>query len=121
MPQLGAILTPVVTPFDETLRVDQGAYVRLLHPLVQHWSEVVAVQQAIGAHLARGAGLVLCAGTDNALCDVLERGGSGGVLVASHIVAERMHRMGAEPEHRREIDAELADVYDAMSVTTNPI
>jgi 4-hydroxy-tetrahydrodipicolinate synthase len=32
-----------------------------------------------------------------------------------------MRRMVDEPARRREIDAELRDVYDAMGVTTNPI
>jgi len=240
MPELGAILTAVVTPFDVQLRVDEDAYVRLLHHLVEHGSDGVvpggttgeaptlsdeeqlrvielavqeigdratvvagtgsnetrhavhlteratelgadatlsvtpyynkpnrrgivrhfeevaratdrpvllynipqrtgvdmpndllaelaqiehidAVKQANDANLAPVDGLDLYAGNDNALCDVLEMGGSGGVLVASHIVGEQMRRMVDEPEHRREIDAELADVYDAMSVTTNPI
>ena len=240
MPELGAILTAVVTPFDEQLRVDEDAYVRLLHHLVEHGSDGVvaggttgeaptlsdeeqlrvielavqeigdratvvagtgsnetrhavhlteratelgadatlsvtpyynkpnrrgvvrhfeevaratdrpvllynipqrtgldmpndlltelaqiehidAVKQANDANLAPVDGLDLYAGNDNALCDVLEMGGSGGVLVASHIVGEQMRRMVDEPERRREIDAELADVYDALSVTTNPI
>ena len=80
-----------------------------------------AVKQANDDNLAPVDGLDLYAGNDNVLCDVLEMGGSGGVLVASHIVGEQMRRMVDEPERRREIDAELADVYDALSVTTNPI
>jgi 4-hydroxy-tetrahydrodipicolinate synthase len=240
VPELGAILTAIVTPFDEQLRVDEDAYVRLLHHLLEHGSDGVvagattgeaptlsdeeqlrvielavqeigdrgtvvagtgsnetrhavhlteratelgadatlsvtpyynkpnrrgivrhfqevaratdrpvflynipqrtgvdmpndllaelaqiehidAVKQANDANLAPVDGLDLYAGNDNVLCDVLEMGGSGGVLVASHIVGEQMRRMVDEPEHRREIDAELADVYDALSVTTNPI
>ena len=240
MPELGAILTAVVTPFDEQLRVDEDAYVRLLHHLMEHGSDGVvagattgeaptlsdeeqlrvielavqeigdratvvagtgsnetrhavhlteratelgadatlsvtpyynkptrrgivrhfeevarstdrpvflynipqrtgvdmpndllaelaqiehidAVKQANDDNLAPVDGLDLYAGNDNVLCDVLEMGGSGGVLVASHIVGEQMRRMVDEPERRREIDAELADVYDALSVTTNPI
>jgi 4-hydroxy-tetrahydrodipicolinate synthase len=36
-------------------------------------------------------------------------------------VGDEMRRMVDEPDRRREIDAELRDVYDVMGVTTNPI
>jgi 4-hydroxy-tetrahydrodipicolinate synthase len=82
---------------------------------------VDGVKQANPDNLARVDGLEIYAGNDDMLCDVLELGGAGGVLVGSHIVGEEMRRMVDEPERRREIDAALADVYDALAVTTNPI
>src|SRR5437588_6028849 len=229
MPELGAILTAVVTPFDVQLRVDEDAYVRLLHHLVEHGSDGVvpggttgeaptlsdeeqlrvielavqeigdratvvagtgsnetrhavhlterptelgadatlsvtpyynkpnrrgivrhfeevaratdrpvllynipqrtgvdmpndllaelaqiehidAVKQANDANLAPVDGLDLYAGNDNALCDVLDLGGAGGVLVGSQVVGDRMRIMVDEPERRREVDAELHDL-----------
>lgn len=82
---------------------------------------VEGVKQANPDNLAPVDGLEIYAGNDDMFCDVLELGGAGGVLVGSHIVGEEMRRMVDEPERRREIDAALADVYDALAVTTNPI
>src|SRR5215218_2096603 len=36
---LGAILTAIVTPFDDDLNVDEGAFVDLLHHLADHGSD----------------------------------------------------------------------------------
>src|SRR3954469_18347186 len=36
---LGAILTAIVTPFDDDLNVDHGAFVSLLHHLAEHGSD----------------------------------------------------------------------------------
>lgn len=79
------------------------------------------VKQANNDNLALVDGLELYAGNDDTLCRTLELGGAGGILVASHIVGESMRRMVDEPERRRQIDAELQDVYRALSVTSNPI
>jgi 4-hydroxy-tetrahydrodipicolinate synthase len=80
-----------------------------------------AIKQARATDLAMIDGLVLYAGNDDMVCDVLELGGAGGICVASHLVGDEMHRMVDEPARRREIDAGLRDVYAAMAVTTNPI
>src|ERR1700716_4272109 len=79
------------------------------------------VKQANPDNLALVDGLAIYAGNDDMLCDVLELGGAGGVLVGAQLVGDEMRRMVDEPERRREIDAGLADVYEALSVTTNPI
>ena len=47
---------------------------------------------------------------------MLDLGEAGGILVASHLFGEEMHRMVDEPEHRREIDQSLKDVYKDMPV-----
>ncbi|MGZ4626936.1 MAG: 4-hydroxy-tetrahydrodipicolinate synthase, partial [Kineosporiaceae bacterium] len=54
---------------------------------------VEGVKQANPDNLAPVDGLELYAGNDDMLCDVLELGGAGGVLVGSHIVGEEMRRM----------------------------
>ena len=82
---------------------------------------VEAVKQARRADLAPIEGLQLLAGNDDMLADVLDLGGAGGILVASHLVGPEMRRMIDEPESRREIHESLGEVFDAMSVATNPI
>ncbi len=77
---------------------------------------IQAVKQANPANLAKIDGLQIYAGNDDLLADVLDMGEPGGVLTASHIVGDEMRRMVDEPEHRREIDQRLRDVYRALSV-----
>ena len=87
---------------------------------------IVAVKQANDAELGPIEGLTVLAGNDNTFLRVLEFGGGGGILVASHIVGDLMREMweaaqSGEIERAREIDAEITPVYEATSVTTNPI
>ena len=82
---------------------------------------VVAVKQARYDDLAPIEGLDLLAGNDDVLADVLDMGGTGGVLVASHLVGREMRRMIDEPDRRKEIQASLADLFKALTVTSNPI
>src|SRR5437660_12359438 len=41
--ELGAVLTPMVTPFDASGRVDEDAAVRLMHHLLEHGSDGIVV------------------------------------------------------------------------------
>jgi 4-hydroxy-tetrahydrodipicolinate synthase len=87
---------------------------------------IVAVKQANDEELGPIEGLTVLAGNDNTFFRVLEFGGGGGVCVASHIVGDRMREMweaaqAGDIERAREIDAEITPVYEATSVTTNPI
>jgi 4-hydroxy-tetrahydrodipicolinate synthase len=82
---------------------------------------VVAVKQARYEDLAPIDGLDLLAGNDDTLSSVLDMGGTGGVLVASHLVGREMRRMIDEPDRRAEIHASLTDLFEALTVTTNPI
>jgi 4-hydroxy-tetrahydrodipicolinate synthase len=87
---------------------------------------VVAVKQANDDELGPIEGLAVLAGNDDAFMATLEFGGAGGILVASHIVGDRMREMwdaaqGGDLERAREIDAGLRPVYEALAVTTNPI
>jgi 4-hydroxy-tetrahydrodipicolinate synthase len=77
---------------------------------------ISAVKQANAANLAKVDGLQIYAGNDDLLADVLDMGEAGGILVASHLFGEEMHRMADEPEYRREIDAGLKDVYRDMPI-----
>ena len=77
---------------------------------------VAAVKQANPDNLAKVDGLEIYAGNDDMLVDVLELGEPGGVLTASHLFGEEMHRMVDEPEHRRAIDAGLHDVYRDFAI-----
>ena len=82
---------------------------------------IEGVKQARSEDVRPIDGLQLYAGNDDMLADVLDMGGPGGILVASHVVGEEMRRMVDEPGHRREIDESLKDVYRALTVTANPI
>jgi 4-hydroxy-tetrahydrodipicolinate synthase len=82
---------------------------------------VVAVKQARAEDCAPIEGLDLLAGNDDMLADVLDMGGTGGVLVASHLAGREMRRMIDEPESRRATHESLRPLFDALGVTTNPI
>lgn len=77
---------------------------------------VVAVKQARTEDLRPIDGMDLLAGNDDTLAEVLDMGGAGGILVASHLVGQEMRRMIDEPDRRAEIDAALAPIYRALSV-----
>jgi 4-hydroxy-tetrahydrodipicolinate synthase len=86
---------------------------------------VVAVKQANNDELGPIRGLDVLAGNDEIFLRCLETGGTGGVLVASHVVGREMRDMyeaaiGGELDRAREIDASLLGVYEAMTVTSNP-
>jgi 4-hydroxy-tetrahydrodipicolinate synthase len=82
---------------------------------------VVAVKQARYDDMQKIDGLDLLAGNDEVLAKVMDLGGSGGILVASHLVGREMRRVIDEPDSRREIEGGLRDLYEALTVTTNPI
>ena len=98
----------------------------LLEELGRDIDNIVAVKQANDDELGPIEGLTVLAGNDNVFLRVLEFGGGGGITVASHIVGDRMREMwdaaqAGEIEKARQIDAEITPVYEATSVTTNPI
>jgi 4-hydroxy-tetrahydrodipicolinate synthase len=77
---------------------------------------VVAVKQARAENCRPIVGIDLLAGNDDLLADVLDMGGPGGILVASHVAGRELRRMIDEPAERARIDARLAPVYAAMNV-----
>jgi 4-hydroxy-tetrahydrodipicolinate synthase len=92
----------------------------LLAELAQRHDVIRYVKQANPDNLAHIDGLAIYAGNDDMLADVLDLGEPGGICVASHIVGDRMRLMVDEPARRREIDAELRDVYETLFLTSSP-
>jgi 4-hydroxy-tetrahydrodipicolinate synthase len=82
---------------------------------------VVAVKQARYEDMQPIDGMDLLAGNDDVLARVMDMGGTGGILVASHLVGREMRRIVDEPDNRQEIEDALRDLYRALTVTTNPI
>ncbi len=71
-------------------------------------------------------GLALYAGNDDLLLPFGEIGGCGGICVASHVAGVDMLALVAacdagDLDRARALDAELAPLYEALSVTVNPI
>ena len=83
--------------------------------------QIEFVKQANPDDVAQVDGLGLYAGNDDMLAEVLDLGGLGGILVASHVVGPQMRQMVEQPELRGELDASLGEIYAALGVTTNPI
>jgi 4-hydroxy-tetrahydrodipicolinate synthase len=97
----------------------------LLAELAATIPSIVAVKQANDDELGPIEGIDVLAGNDNTLAQTLAFGGPGGILVASHLVGDRMRELydaAAAGDHDRAaaIDSELTPVYEATSVT-NPI
>jgi 4-hydroxy-tetrahydrodipicolinate synthase len=77
---------------------------------------VAAVKQARYEDLAPIEGMDLLCGNDDVFAETLDLGGTGGILVASHLVGSQMRRMVDEPENRHQIQSELKPIYEALSV-----
>ena len=92
----------------------------LLRELAQI-ENVSAVKQARFDHVEPIEGMDLLAGNDDMLASVMDAGGTGGILVASHLFGNEMKEMIDQPDARGEIDGQLRDAYKALSVTVNPI
>lgn len=89
-------------------------------------ANVVAVKQANNDELTPIEGLDLIAGNDEIFLRTLELGGAGGILVAAHVIGREMRAVydaavGGDHARAAELNAELEPVYQAMTVTSNPI
>jgi 4-hydroxy-tetrahydrodipicolinate synthase len=98
----------------------------LLAELAADNANIVAVKQANNDDLGPIEGLEILAGNDEVFARTLAFGGAGGILVASHVVGPQMREIydaanTGDHERAAEIDAELRPVYEAMTVTSNPI
>jgi 4-hydroxy-tetrahydrodipicolinate synthase len=92
---------------------------------------VVAVKQAWddledARRIVQETGLQLYAGDDNLILPFLELGGVGGVCVHTHVVGphvkEQITRFKqGDADAARQIDEELAPVYEILKVTVGPI
>lgn len=78
---------------------------------------VAAVKQSRYEDIAAIEGLDLLAGNDDTLAEVLDAGGTGGILTTSPFVGREMRRMIDEPGQRAAIQADLLDLIEAFSVT----
>ena len=81
---------------------------------------VSAVKQARAEDLEAIEGLDLLAGNDDMLADVMDAGGTGGILVASHLVGPEMRRIVDEPDARHEIQESLAELYRTLFIAPSP-
>ena len=92
---------------------------------------VAAVKQATtdpaqASFIVEETDLVLYAGNDDLVQPFLELGGAGGICVYTHLVGPRVKEQvtrfrAGDVGGARAIDAKLAPVMEALSVTTNPI
>lgn len=87
---------------------------------------IVAVKQANDTELGPIDGVDVLAGNDDTFARTLAFGGVGGILVASHLVGPRIRELydaalGGDADRAAEIDAALAPIYAALTVTANPI
>ena len=94
--------------------------------LAREIANVVAVKQANDDELGPIEGLDVLAGNDGIFLRCLEVGGTGGILVSSHIVGPEMRALydaatAGDLDRAREIHESLVPVYEATVVTANPI
>jgi 4-hydroxy-tetrahydrodipicolinate synthase len=87
---------------------------------------IAAVKQANDADLGPIEGLDVLAGNDTVFLRCLELGGTGGILVSSHLVGAELRAMyeaaiAGDGARAHELDAELQPIYEATAVTSNPI
>lgn len=99
---------------------------RLLAELAAESDNVIAVKQANNEEIGPIEGMDVLAGNDDVFLRCLDLGGVGGILVASHLVGPEMREIyeaarAGELDRAREIDARLQPIYDALTVTSNPI
>jgi 4-hydroxy-tetrahydrodipicolinate synthase len=97
-----------------------------LAELAAEISNVAAVKQANDADLGPIEGLDVLAGNDTVFLRCLELGGTGGILVSSHLVGAELRAMyeaaiAGDGARAHELDAELQSIYEATAVTSNPI
>src|SRR5687768_15090573 len=92
----------------------------LLASLAADNSNVVAVKQANNDDLAPIEGLDVLAGNDDIFARCLEIGGTGGILVASHLVGPRMRAIydaaaSGDYDAAHVIDTELKPLFEALT------
>jgi 4-hydroxy-tetrahydrodipicolinate synthase len=87
---------------------------------------VVAVKQANNDEIDQVDGLDVLAGNDDIFLRCLESGGTGGILVASHLVGNEMREVfeavrAGDGDRAREVDGRIRPIFEAMTLDTNPI
>ena len=94
--------------------------------LAREIGNVVGVKQANDHELGPIEGLDVLAGNDGIFLRCLEIGGTGGILVSSHIVGPEMRALydaatSGDLDRARQIHESLLPIYEATVVTANPI
>ena len=79
--------------------------------------KVAAVKQSRYTDIEAIEGLDLLAGNDDTLAEVMEAGGTGGILTCSPFAGKEMRRIVDEPDSRATIQAELKELIDAFTIT----
>lgn len=97
-----------------------------LAALAARIDNLVAVKQANDDELEAIEGMEVLAGNDGTFLACLQRFGTGGILVASHLVGPQMAAVrdaveAGEGARARELDRELGDLYEMIGLTSNPI
>lgn len=88
--------------------------------LATEFQNITGVKQANNGDMGPIEGLDVLAGNDDVFARCLREGGTGGILVASHVVGPRMREIfdaASEGDHdgALDIERELVDVYAAIS------
>ena len=116
--------TPVIV-----YNIPSRVIVNIEPPLLAELSKidnVVATKQANNDQIDQVEGLDVLAGNDDIFLRCLQTGGVGGILVASHVVGNEMREIydamqAGDEDRAKQVDAEIRPVFDALTVTTNPI
>ena len=100
--------------------------VEFMAELAADIENIVAVKQANNDDLGPIEGLDRAGRQRRDLPRTLELGGTGGILVASHLVGAEMRAIyeafgAGDTARAHELDAELTPVFEALTVTANPI
>jgi 4-hydroxy-tetrahydrodipicolinate synthase len=87
---------------------------------------VVGVKQANNDDLGPIDGMAVLSGNDDIFLRTLELGLAGGITVASQVAGPQMREIweaveAGDLDRAREIDTGLRPLYEALSVTTNPM
>jgi len=117
--------TPVVL-YNIPSRCVVNLSVDFMTELARDVENIVAVKQANNEELGPIEGLDVLAGNDEIFLRTLELGGTGGILVASHLVGAEMRAVyeaftSGDAGRAHELEAELIPVFEALTVTANPI
>jgi 4-hydroxy-tetrahydrodipicolinate synthase len=78
---------------------------------------VAAVKQSRYTDIEAIEGLNLLAGNDDTLAEVMDAGGTGGILTTSPFVGKEMRRIVDEPDNRAAIQADLKELIEAFTIT----
>jgi 4-hydroxy-tetrahydrodipicolinate synthase len=100
--------------------ISRLAEIESVRAVKQAWDDLDEARHVIAS------GLDLYAGDDALVQPFLELGGRGGICVHTHVVGPQVAeqvRVAREGDlsRAREIDRELAPVYELLKITTNPI